>query len=51
MTEAATRDRLLEAARDCVGRHGVARTTSRAIAAAAPANLGAITYHIGRAHV
>jgi AcrR family transcriptional regulator len=41
-----TRDRLLAAARACVRTDG-ARASSRAIAAAAGANLQAITYHFG----
>jgi AcrR family transcriptional regulator len=42
-----TRDRLLAAAWECVRRAGPAAATSRAITAAADANLGAITYHFG----
>jgi len=42
-----TRQALLEAARDCLRRLGLRGTTSRAIAAAAGVNLGAITYHFG----
>ena len=42
-----TEARLLAAARDCLQRLGLRGTTSRAIAAAAGANLGAITYHFG----
>ncbi len=42
-----TRDRLLAAAWECVRRGGPAAATSRAITAAAGANLGAITYHFG----
>lgn len=45
MTE--TRQRLLAATRECLGREGLASTTSRDIAAAAGANLAAITYHFG----
>ena len=43
----ATRARLLGAAWRCVSEGGVAQATSRAITAAAGANLGAITYHFG----
>ncbi len=39
--------RLLEATLDVLGTHGVARATSRQIAAAAGVNLQAITYHFG----
>ena len=42
-----TERRLLEATRGCLGRLGLHGTTSRAIAAAAGVNLGAITYHFG----
>jgi AcrR family transcriptional regulator len=42
-----TRDRLVRAARSCLSRHGRDRTSSRAIADAAHANLGAITYYFG----
>jgi AcrR family transcriptional regulator len=42
-----TERRLLEATRDCLRRLGLRGTTSRAIAAAAGVNLGAITYHFG----
>lgn len=42
-----SRQRLLDSARDCLGRNGLAATTSRHIAAAAGANLAAITYHFG----
>ena len=45
MTDA--RQRLLAAARDCLGRNGLAGTTSRHIARTADANLAAITYHFG----
>lgn len=38
---------LKEAARRCVGRQGLAATTSRAITKEAGANLAAITYHFG----
>ena len=38
---------LLEAAIGCLARRGYARTTSRDLAAAAGANLAAITYHYG----
>ncbi|MGH9042625.1 MAG: TetR/AcrR family transcriptional regulator [Acidimicrobiia bacterium] len=38
---------LLEAARGCIGRKGLAATTSRDIAHEAGANLAAITYHFG----
>jgi AcrR family transcriptional regulator len=44
---AATRDRLLAAAWECVRNGGPGGATSRAITAAAGANLGAITYHFG----
>jgi AcrR family transcriptional regulator len=43
----ATAARLLEGAIDCLRRLGLRGTTSRAIAAAAGVNLGAITYHFG----
>ncbi len=43
----ATRDNLLEAARACVRRHGLAGATSREITALAGANLAAITYYFG----
>jgi len=42
-----TESRLLAGATECLRRYGLKRTTSRAIAAAAGANLGAITYHFG----
>ncbi|GAA4493381.1 TetR/AcrR family transcriptional regulator [Actinoallomurus oryzae] len=42
-----TRARLLRATLEVLGRGGVARTTSREIAAAAGVNLQAITYHFG----
>lgn len=42
-----TRQALLAATRRCVGRHGLAATTSRDITAEAGANLAAITYHFG----
>lgn len=42
-----TRRALLEAGRACVREHGLAKTTSRLIAARADANLGAITYYFG----
>ncbi len=45
MTE--TRQRLLAATRQCLGRRGLAATTSRDIAGTADANLAAITYHFG----
>ena len=38
---------LLEATRACVRDHGIAKTTSRLIAATAEVNLGAITYYFG----
>ena len=40
-----TRQRLVEATRECLARGGLAATTSRGITHAAGANLGAITYH------
>lgn len=43
----ATRARLLEATLGVLATHGVARATSREIAAAAGVNLQAITYHFG----
>lgn len=46
-SDASTRSALLAAARNCVGEHGIAQTTSRLIAASAGANLGAITYYFG----
>jgi len=45
--ERATRERLLEAARELFAHHGYDGTSVRAITAAAEANLGAITYHFG----
>ncbi len=42
-----TRQRLLDATRECLCRQGVAATTSRDIATAAGANLAAITYYFG----
>ena len=42
-----TRQALLQATRACVGRKGLAATTSRDITAEAGANLAAITYHFG----
>ena len=42
-----TRQRLVRATRQCVARQGLAATTSRDIAGAADANLGAITYYFG----
>ena len=42
-----TRDRLVAAARTCLREHGRERASSRAIADAAGANLGAITYYFG----
>jgi AcrR family transcriptional regulator len=42
-----TEERLLEGTLQCLRRDGLRGTTSRAIAAAAGANLGAITYHFG----
>jgi AcrR family transcriptional regulator len=42
-----TRERLVEAAQGCLRTHGLAQTSSRAIAHAADANLGAITYYFG----
>ncbi len=42
-----TRDDLLRAARECVRERGLGGASSREIAAAAGANLGAITYHFG----
>jgi len=42
-----SRQRLLSAARGCLGRNGLAATTSRHIATAADVNLAAITYHFG----
>ena len=38
---------MLLATRQCIGRHGLAATTSREITAKADANLAAITYHFG----
>jgi AcrR family transcriptional regulator len=43
----ATEAKLLAGALDCLRRLGLRGTTSRAIAAAAGVNLGAITYHFG----
>lgn len=40
-----TRQRLIDATRECLSRGGLAATTSRGIANAAGANLGAITYY------
>ena len=42
-----TESRLIAGATDCLRRYGLRGTTSRAIAAAAGVNLGAITYHFG----
>lgn len=42
-----TRQALLTATRRCIGRKGLAATTSRDITAEAGANLAAITYHFG----
>lgn len=42
-----TPQRLLQATRECLGRKGLAATTSRDIAASAEANLAAITYYFG----
>ena len=42
-----TEERLLDGTLACLRRHGLRGTTSRAIAAAAGVNLGAITYHFG----
>ncbi len=42
-----TRQALLSATRRCIGRNGLAATTSREITAEADANLAAITYHFG----
>ncbi|MFQ5556514.1 MAG: TetR/AcrR family transcriptional regulator [Acidimicrobiales bacterium] len=42
-----TKDRLLDAAWECVCTGGIAAATSRAITTRARANLGAITYHFG----
>ena len=42
-----TAQALLAATRTCVGRKGLATTTSRDITAEAGANLAAITYHFG----
>lgn len=43
----ATETKLLAGAMECLRRYGLGGTTSRAIAAAAGVNLGAITYHFG----
>ena len=42
-----TRQRLLDATRECLGRKGLAATTSRDITGTAGVNLAAITYHFG----
>lgn len=42
-----TEAKLIEGTLDCLRRNGLRGTTSRAIAAAAGVNLGAITYHFG----
>lgn len=42
-----TEARLLAGVMECLRRYGLRGTTSRAIAAASGANLGAITYHFG----
>jgi AcrR family transcriptional regulator len=42
-----TRQRLLDATRECLGRRGLAATTARDITGAAGANLSAITYYFG----
>jgi AcrR family transcriptional regulator len=44
---AGTEGRLIDGTLDCLRRLGLRGTTSRAIAAASGANLGAITYHFG----
>jgi AcrR family transcriptional regulator len=41
------RDRLLEAARECLGDKGYARTTARDLVAASGTNLASIGYHFG----
>ena len=46
-SDSETRQALLTAGRACVREHGLAKTTSRLIAAAAGANLGSITYYFG----
>jgi AcrR family transcriptional regulator len=46
-TAESTEDKLLAGAMECLRRSGLRGTTSRAIAAAAGVNLGAITYHFG----
>jgi AcrR family transcriptional regulator len=43
----ATEAKLLQGTLECLRRNGLRGTTSRAIAAAAGVNLGAITYHFG----
>ncbi len=42
-----TRNRLLDATRNCIGQNGLAATTSRDITSRAEVNLAAITYHFG----
>lgn len=46
-TGGSTEARLIEGTLECLRRYGNRGTTSRAIAAAAGVNLGAITYHFG----
>ncbi|MGH2794646.1 MAG: TetR/AcrR family transcriptional regulator [Actinomycetota bacterium] len=45
--EVSTEARLIGGAQECLRQYGLRGTTSRAIAAAAGVNLGAITYHFG----
>jgi AcrR family transcriptional regulator len=45
--ETGTRERLVEATQGCLRTGGIGRTSSRAIAERAGANLGAITYYFG----
>jgi DNA-binding transcriptional regulator YbjK len=40
-----TRQRIVDAALDIIGRHGVRGLTNRAVAAAAQVSLGSVTYH------
>jgi AcrR family transcriptional regulator len=46
----ATRDRIVQAARDVLMKHGHAGTTTRAVAEAAGVNLSQVHYHFGGRH-
>ena len=47
MSDASTKDRILDAAEDLFAEHGFAGTSLRAITARAGANLAAVNYHFG----